>query len=293
MDIIRFKGGLGNQMFQYAFLKSLMQRGRDVRGNLGFYRLHPDLMHFCLTDVFSNIDIQFIEDNIFNKIDKRWKRIKEQEDILKEFLFNYSERFFWVEDSKFYDEHVFETRNCVFVGYWQTEKYFKHIRSELLNDFSFHPGDTKFEKMKIELKGHKDYVSIHIRRCDYLKNPEIYGDLSATNYYYNAKKYISTRVNNPIYVYFSDDIQWVKENFKDKNGIYIEENLFDDYQVWYDMCLMSCCANNIIANSSFSWWAAWLNQNENKNIISPEPWFLNCDMSDIYCEKWIKIPING
>lgn len=277
-------------MFQYAFMKSLKQKGRDARGNLGFYRNHPELMKFCLTDVFPNIDITFVEDEIFDDFNKRWKKIKEQEETLKEYLLNYADKFFWIENPVgMYDKHVFETINCVFVGYWQTEKYFKGIRNELLTDFSFKLGDLKLEKMKKELSSNKKYVSVHIRRGDYLKNLDRYGDLSETNYYTKAKEYLSRRVDNPIYVYFSDDIQWVKEKFYDKNGIFIEKIMFEDYQNWYDMYLMSQCKHNIIANSTFSWWGAWLNPNKDKIVIAPKVWNHMYERKDICPPEWIRM----
>lgn len=294
MDIVRFKGGLGNQMFQYAFLKALRQMGRDVKASLGFYRNHPELMGFCLMDVFPHVDIRFIEDEKFEQLNQRWKDIKGKDGILKKYLMNYSDRFFWVEDPLgVYNEHVFETVNCVFVGYWQTEKYFKNIRNELLADFSFKCGDIKFEELKKELKDNPQYVSVHVRRGDYLQNPEIYGNLAESNYYKRAMEYINTKVDDPVYVYFSDDIQWVKERFDTDSGIFVEASMFDNYCMWYDMCLMSCCAHNIIANSSFSWWGAWLNQNVDKIVISPEVWFENAAMQDIWCDGWVKIPIGG
>lgn len=296
MDIVRFKGGLGNQMFQYAFLKSLSQRGRDVRGNLGFYRKHPELMQFCLTSVFPNTDMRFTGDEIFDELDERWKKIKEQKETLKRYLSNYADKFFWVENPvRKYDERVFETNNCVFVGYWQTEKYFKNIRDMLLSDFSFMCGDTKFEKLKNELISNEKYVSVHIRRGDYLKNPERYGNLAETNYYRAAMEYVKAEVDKPIFVYFSDDIRWVKEQFCDVGGIFIEEAMFDDYPIWYDMCLMSYCAHNIIANSSYSWWGAWLNQRINRKVIAPEPWFYSVEheMTDICPDDWIRVNGEG
>lgn len=266
--------------------------GRDVRASLGFYRNHPELMAFCLTDVFPQVDITFIEDEKFEQLNQRWKEIKGKDEILKRYLLNYSDRFFWVENPLgIYNEHVFETTNCVFVGYWQTEKYFKHIRNELLADFSFKGGDIKFEQLREKIKDNPQYVSVHIRRGDYLQNPEIYGNLAETNYYKKAMKYINSKVNDPVYVYFSDDIQWVKERFDNDTGIFIEASMFEDYCMWYDMCLMSCCSHNIIANSSFSWWGAWLNQNADKIVISPEVWFENKAMQDIWCDGWIRMPV--
>ena len=279
LDIIRFKGGLGNQMFQYALLRSLRERDRDARANLGFYQKYPEAMRFCLTEVFPNINIMFVEDEIFEELNGRWRIIREQADVLEKYMLNYTDRFFWVEKPLgIYDKHLFETKNCVFVGYWQTEKYFRNIRNRLLLDYSFSQGDANFEQLKKEFSTNKSYVSVHIRRGDYLEYPHYYGNLAETEYYEAAMEYINARVQHPIYVYFSDDIQWVKKRFHDNSGIFIESSMFDDYCMWYDMCLMSCCSHNIIANSTYSWWGAWLNRNEEKIVIAPEVWFLDSEI---------------
>lgn len=290
MDIVRFKGGLGNQMFQYALLKALSAKGRDVRGSLGYYINNTKRMSFSLTDVFNNISISVVEESIFDGINKKWRLIKEDKAALEVFKLDYENRFFWVEelDGK-YNENIFKTKNCTFVGYWQTEKYFQEIKSELHADFNFSRGDSKFEKLKNKISSDERYISVHIRRGDYLKAPEIYENLQLTQYYKEAMKYMESQVDNPVYVYVSDDIQWVKANVNDKRGIFIDANMFDEYQDWYDMCLMSCCTNNIIANSSFSWWGAWLNRNPEKIVIAPKKWLNGCDTPDIWCNGWIRM----
>lgn len=288
--MIRFMGGLGNQMFQYALLRSLQARGRQVKGSLGFYRLHPELMQFCLTDVFRNVHIDFEEDNVFDEIYAHWRKIKEDEEKLKRFRENYTERFFWAEQEYgTYDSHVYDTSNCVFAGYWQTEKYFKHIRNDLLLEFCFPYGEEKYRRFREKFLNGDNYVSVHIRRGDYMAEPGVYGNLSLSGYYDRAMDYMRSRITNTVFVYFSDDMNWVKKHFSDKDGIYIEADLFEDYQMWYDMSLMSCCADHIIANSSFSWWGAWLNERNDKIVVAPEKWLYGHRTPDIWCDGWIKI----
>lgn len=290
MDIIRFMGGLGNQMFQYALLRALQKRGREVKGSLGFYKLHPELMQFCLTDVFQNVRIHFEEDRIFDEIYGNWKKIKQDKKKLEQFQKNYEERFFWSEQEYgTYDSHVYNTKNCVFAGYWQSEKYFKHIRNDLLAEFQFFRGEEKYIRLKEKFLNNDNYISVHIRRGDYMAEPDVYGSLSLSDYYNKAMDYMRNRVNCPVFVFFSDDIDWVKRNLGNKEDIYIEEALFEDYRMWYDMSLMSCCANHIIANSSFSWWGAWLDRKEEKIVIAPKRWLYNHQTPDIWCEDWIKI----
>ncbi len=290
MDIIRFKGGLGNQMFQYAFYQALKSRDRVVKASLGYYKRHPDKMSFCLTDVFPQIAMEYVSDEEFQVIDSAWKNVKSDNKKLQKFLGDYENRFFWVEDMDFfYREEVFQTQNCTFVGYWQSERYFQTIREVLLRDFEFPYGEQKLEDLRKEFLHSKQYAAVHIRRGDYLKDTEAWGNLSESSYYSRAIAFIKKAVN-PRLVFFSDDIQWVKENYRYENAMYIEESMFRNYKPWYDMCLMSSCAHNIIANSSFSWWGAWLNRNDSKIVAAPEKWFFDGRSErDICPEGWIRI----
>lgn len=291
MDIVRFAGGLGNQMFQYALVEALRNRGREVRANLGFYKKHPESDPYLLPTVFSNIRLEYITDYEFDRIDDRWRQIK-AEGKEKEFCNNYAERFFWVEDvSKdpcTYQHNIFLTKNCTFVGYWQTEKYFEDIR-DILN-FRF-----KFNQISSELKNFADiltdaeYTSVHVRRGDYLLNPGVYMGICTKDYYIRAMEYVQRERPNSKFIFFSDDPEWVKENFDISNAVYCHKDMFEYYEDWYDMYLMSRCSHNIIANSSFSWWGAWLNQNEKKIIVAPNKWIKYAQTPDIWCEGWVKL----
>lgn len=289
MDIVRFKGGLGNQMFQYALLKALASRGRKAMGSLGFYVKNPSLASFCLSNVFPNVSFDIVDESIFEDINEQWRTIKKDETELRKYLTGYAHRFFWVEEQDgTYNEHIFDTNNCVFVGYWQTEKYFSHIRKELLWDFQFAVGEEKLEDLRNKfLVG--NYVSVHIRRGDYLRHPEIYGNICVDSYYNEALAFVRKNVNNPVFVFFSDEIEWVREHYKYQDALYIEAEMFEHYQAWYDMCLMSCCVCNIIANSTFSWWGAWLNQRPGRKVIAPEPWLNGREMPDICPVDWIRL----
>lgn len=290
MDIVRFKGGLGNQMFQYAFLKALSSQGREVMGSLGYYAKYPQHRPFCLTDVFENVSLNIVDETIFEEIDKKWILIKQDKERREQYLKDYTNRFFWVEEADgTYDPRVFETSNCVFTGYWQTEKYFVQIRDTLLSDFRFSKGEQKLEEMKNKLLGGRQYVSVHIRRGDYLETPDRYWNICTRQYYDAAMAYAEKKVENPVFVFFSDDLEWTREQFQVKDAVFIEAGMFDCYQPWYDMCLMSCCSCNIIANSTFSWWGAWLNQRPEKTVVAPVPWFHGFGMIHICPEKWVRI----
>ena len=293
MDIVRFKGGLGYQMFQYALVEALRNRKRDVRCNLGFYRKWPEAAPFVLNQIFHEIHLQEVDDYVFEEIDERWKRVKQDAKLFEDANMNKSGRFFYVEEKDcVYEKEVFQTTNCVFVGYWQTELYFNNIRDILLKDYKFPYGEEKLEYFKYKFLNGDTYVAVHVRRGDYLNNPQLWGNLGNSGYYQKSIEMIQDRIPDAQLVFFSNDMLWVKQNLKYENAIYMEHAMFDDYKDWYDMELMSCCTHNIIANSSFSWWGAWLNQNSNKMVIAPERWFFDRTNQDDICPNdWIRVKI--
>lgn len=293
MDIVRIRGGLGNQMFQYAFAEALRSYGREVACSLGFYRKCPNAMRFCLEQVFPNIELNEIDDDTFNSIDNKWIQIKQNKTDLDKFLVDYENRFFWVEEIKYrsrFDENIFRTKNCVFVGYWQTEKYFKNIADEIRKIYTFQCAEDELIQLSDQLRN--NYYSIHIRRGDYLNNKSFEG-ICTEEYYKKAIDYIYSKNGKAQFIFFSDDIKWIKHNFQLSGAIYCEDSLFEHYQDWYDMYLMSKCCGNIIANSSFSWWGAWLNENPNKIVIAPKRWHNAYDAPDICPEEWVRINVEG
>lgn len=293
MDIVRFKGGLGNQMFQYAFMKALEYRGRDVRASLGFYKKHPELMKFVLDCVFRNISLKIDEDE-FERIDCEWQQKKRDPSIIEDFI-NFPEtRFFWVENDYeqfHFVEDVFKTNNCVFVGYWQCYKYFSDIRDVLLKDFQFAVGDDEFKKLKADFWSN-DMVSIHVRRGDYMKNISLYGGICTDKYYHNSIEYVRTKLGNVKLAFFSDDIEWVKKKLWYDGAIYMDRNCFEQYHDWYDMCLMSISRAVIVANSTFSWWGGWLNSRNDVMVIAPASnWINGYDTTDIIPKHWTRMSI--
>lgn len=170
-------------------------------------------------------------------------------------------------------------------GFFQSEKYFKDYRNEILNLFEI--DDVTYSDLvrKYGELINKDTCSIHVRRGDYIGLSE-YHQVLDMEYYINSVNRIGEEKH---YLIFSDDINWCQDNFNFiKNKTIIKNNL--DYQ---DLYLMSLCKNNIIANSSFSWWGAWLNINNNKTVIIPKNWFgvrySNHNTNDLYCDDWIKM----
>lgn len=280
---VQFIGGLGNQMFEYAFYKKLQKLGNNVYANLSYYR-YDGVMPFVLEDTFKNIIVK----KVFEK-KGFWVDVRKR--MTMEFSRIFEEKQFGTYDEKLLEK--LSKKNHFIEGYWQTEEYFKDIREELISDFEFSITDESLRSVLDEMNTCQS-VSVHIRRGDYLKADKIYGNICTLDYYKNAMHYVADKVGALTYYIFSDDIEWAKKNLPDiqpSQGelIFIEKEQFNDYHDWYDMAMMSHCKHNIIANSSFSWWGAWLNRNDEKMVIAPSRWLNTEDAPDIWCDGWIKI----
>ena len=285
MIIVRIWEGLGNQMFQYAYARALAEKGIDVRLDLdkAYDNKFVKYRNYTLREnSIQNFRISIPSINVYEygKYD-----YLNQNTIARNVVFWLGRHFMWKYN--FYEERVpeFSHRkmmirgNCYIKGWFQNEKYFNNIRSELLKEF------VPRNKIKIrkELKRaleDDESVAVHVRRGDYVK---IKHDLSAA-YYMKAIDYIKKVYKNPIFLIFSDDLQWVKQNMDIKSRfIYVNEN--GKLQDFEELFIMSRCKSNIISSSTFSWWAAWLNQNNKKIVVSPRnEWAMR-----IVPEGWVRL----
>lgn len=290
MIITNIIGGLGNQMFQYAAGCALsLKTGADLRlDTSGFtrYDLHQG---FELKRIFN------CEAGIASKSDMRdvlgWqyssgiRRI-----LLRPNLAAFRRKEFVVEPSFNYWLGIKElTGSCYLYGYWQSEKYFIDVAAYIRNEFTFKlPLDDHNAEVCDHIK-QVNAVSLHVRRGDFASNPKVMAThgLCSLEYYNTAIHYVTERVKRPYFMVFSDDIEWVKSNLKiDGPHQYVERNSgLDSYN---DMRLMSLCRHHIIANSSFSWWGAWLNPRKDKIIVAPKYWFANkINSQDLIPENWV------
>ncbi len=202
------------------------------------------------------------------------------------------------EHSLKFNSEVFEVKQpAYFEGFWQSEKYFNNtdelIRKSLFFKKHLSPESQKISELIIE---EENPVSVHIRRGDYVSSKttnELHG-ICSVKYYQQAIKLIKEKTADPHFYFFSDDPEWVKENLLPASGsaTLVQNNAGSDS--WQDMVLMSKCSHHIIANSSFSWWGAWLNADQRKLVIAPEDWFSSktayFDDEDIVPESWIRLP---
>ena len=280
--VISYGGGLGNQMFQYALHRNLELTGKNVVADLDSY-LRIGVMEFQLTEVFKGINI-----NVCTKrqVDELIKKNTLHQYKGKKFILYDESLEYWTKKSA--ELSLLDISGGVIRGMHQTYCFANRIRNTLLQDFQF---DLQREEKLNRLYGcigKTNSVSIHVRRGDYLieENRNFYENICDDCYYYSAIDSMRKKVGNCIFYFFSDDIEWVREHYKLEDAVYVSADMFDRYQNWYDMCLMSACRHNIIANSTFSWWGAWLNQNVDKIVIAPNKWINLYDYEDIYPKEW-------
>lgn len=275
--IVSFSGGLGNQMFQYALYLYLKENRLNVAADLSHYILF-EVMPFQLENVFKKIRLRRCSTQLKNKY-----LGNEKLQIIEEGIENNTRNFMKID--------ITSSSIGYIRGFFQTPYYADMVKAELLKDFSFDlPNDVHLQEILQQIES-KNSVSVHVRRGDYLKAKAqiIFGNICTENYYVKAFDIIEKNVKDPFYVFFSDDINWVQSKLRKKNAIYINSKDFEEYQDWYDMYLMSKCQNNIICNSTFSWWGAWLNQNSRKLVIAPNKWVNYDSLNDICPPEWIRI----
>jgi hypothetical protein len=296
MDIILIFNGLGNQMSQYALYLAKKQYNPSVRF-LYFPSTYDDQHNgFELDKVFKIKMPKDVKYYILFYIYSLYL-LKDKKGIKGKFirkLINYLKVNVIYENFTTYAFNPsYLLKNSGFNYYWggwHCEKYFNEIKDELSGVFHFiiDEKDTRTIKLQKEIQN-KMSVSIHLRRGDYLSKRlvNVFGDVCDIEYYNKAIHYIQQHIENPYFYIFSDDKQWIKENFKLPNSVIVDFNKGNDS--WKDMYLMSQCKHNINANSTFSWWSAWLNNNPDKIVVVPNRFSLQEDSQEVYPESWIKI----
>jgi hypothetical protein len=266
MKIVRFLGGLGNQMFQYAFYKSLERRFGSVKADLSAFEAYDLHNGFELERIFPlTVDqphpflVKLYDPHYRGWLIRKLRRIANLKHA------------FYEEKTLFqYDARLFEDKGSrLYWGYWQNERYFDEIAGTLRQDFKFKlPLNEKNETILRDIQSGNS-VSVHIRRGDYLHN-ELLGGICDEAYYCRAIDIISEKLIDPEFFIFSNDIAWCQSTLHLPRAKFISWNHGD--QSYIDMQLMSHCKHNIIANSSFSWWSAWLNTHPGKIVIAPRRW---------------------
>lgn len=292
MVTICIKGGLGNQLFQYAAGYSLAKRLDQrlkldnsffPRQNLRGFKLgHLNVSFSDIAEPQSGL-VKVYKDKYLNKILRkvniRVLPYGKQAQYLLETRSNIVSEFFNISQPNIYLE-----------GYYQSEQYFKEYKADLIRQFTpNYPSEAEYESALAEIQSY-DAVAVHVRRGDFLSaqndnNPNHY--LLGERYYHNALEYVIEHLENPVFFWFSDDIDWVKKNFGEKENFRFV-SLHTKHADIDEMMLMKNCKHIIAANSTFSWWASWLNEHENAMHICPAKRYGNLYMIP---DGWIKIAV--
>lgn len=292
MIISRVIGGLGNQMFQYAVGRAVsLVRNVPLRLDIsGFanYGLHQWIefqrIFNCTAEIANEGDVRRI---------LGWQSSARVRGILsRRSITAFRKKGFIVEPHHHYWQGIRDVpHDCYLMGYWQSEKYFLDVASVIRSHFTFKFPPVNRNADIVDLINQVSAVSLHVRRGDYANNPDTTAThgLCSLEYYHAAIQYIAERVKQPEFLIFSDDVEWVKDNLKIKfPSHYVDHN--HGAESYNDMRLMSLCQHHIIANSSFSWWGAWLNPSTKKIVIAPKRWFANkTDVRDSFSQGWVTL----
>jgi hypothetical protein len=293
MIVIKLNGGLGNQLFQYAFgryLASLFKT--NVKFDLQFNSNGENytLRELGLTKFKIDLDIASHEEINNYKLFKN-SYLSRFERKLSQLIPFINKR---ISVEKPFEKIRSFRDNCYYDGYWQSENYFKPIKDIIRKDLTLNFDlDEANKKFATEISKSTTSISLHVRRGDYLSiesNAKIF-NVCDLDYYLRAIEIVKEKIPSPIFYIFSDDIIWAKEIFKDNNFKIVDINPNNPNA---DMYLMSQCKHNIIANSTFSWWGAWLNTNNQKLVIAPNKWYLNNKLNtkcvrNLIPENWLVI----
>lgn len=290
MVIVNLKGGLGNQMFQYALGRALaIQNNSELKMDLTHLLLRPPANDSTPREYslgFLNIVEQFasLTDRRVFGLDSLWGKVRSR--VLRSKV--HHERHFH------FDPIVSGLSGDIYLdGYWQSPKYFESIEATIKKEFDFkNEIDKKHSLLAVEITTNES-VCVHVRRTDYVSNPRTYltHGVCSLEYYFNSIAYISSKISDFKVFVFSDDISWCRRNITIKHphrfvGCGVRNNSFQE-----DFHLMSLCDHFIISNSTFSWWAAWLGKNPRKMVIAPSKWFNDpaIDTSYLIPRGWVRL----
>lgn len=295
MIIIKLQGGLGNQMFQYAFASILAKKNKTS--------VLIDKNSFEITEKRYGYTPRNFELNVFKN---PYTQASESELLIFNQLsiVNKCKKKLGLHYPKRYEEISFNFQPealsikvpVYLIGYFQSHKYLIGFEDFIKKFFSFPVNklDDVNKKLLSTIKS-TNTISIHVRRGDYVSDTliqQFHGNCNL-EYYFEAISLLTSKSKDFTLIFFSDDNEWVKEQFKDLPYSKIFVNHNKNENSWKDMFLMSSCCHNIIANSSFSWWAAWLNENPVKIIIAPKNWFAEADAEkntkDLIPSEWIRL----
>ena len=286
MVVIKIWGGLGNQLFQYSFGKYLAAKlGTSVKYDI---QTTNSLNSFTQRDLalsFFNVHIDAATKEEVNekKYFRNIQLARLERKIAQQFPFLFKKHI--VESNIQAPAEVLDVKdNCYYEGYWQSYKYLAPIESLLRKEFTLKQLPGQQVAVTLTEIESSPSASIHVRRSDYVTHAHF--ATCDMEYYQQAMAQIKKTTAGIKFFIFSDDMPWCKENFTGPEFVFVEGN-----RHYEDLYLMSKCSHNIIANSTFSWWGAWLNTNPQKMVVTPAGWYKKKDKkkNELLPEDWIKI----
>ena len=290
MIVVKLKGGLGNQMFQYALGRRLslerndslkldsswLQRQEKRKLELDQFNIAADLTlpkyYYNFPPFSQNPTIKFLYDK-YEEILPLYLRISLKEARVGEF-----------------DHRVIKAKRLKYLeGYWQSEKYFETIKDQIRADFTLkHPLSSQDQALSEEMSANPNAVSVHIRREDYVSDFRIIKTqlVCTPDYYTETMNFMKDKLGKGVVYYvFSDDPEWCRTEMEYPSDFRIVSDL--KRSASHELIMMSCCRNAIMANSSFSWWGAWLGKGPKETIIYPKKWFTSLITPDIPLKSWL------
>lgn len=294
MIIIQVAGGLGNQLQQYALYRKFVRLGKEARLDISWFD-KPDMVEKERTRGKAGIPVvtkRELELRYFDRLVYETCTREEKEALIgssglggkvRRKLFPFTVHRF--EESKMYHPEIFDFEDKYLTGYFACEKYYGDILYDLREKIQFPQSPNSLNLRLAERMENENSVSVHIRRGDYLnqENAAVFGNICTEMYYQNAIRFVKAQIPDAHFYLFSDDTAYVREHFRGEEYTIVDHNHGRDS--FYDMWLMSRCKHNICANSTFSFWGARLNGNENKLMIRPtiqknSQVFVKSDMED-------------
>jgi hypothetical protein len=300
MILVRLMGGLGNQMFQYAFGYCLAVKNKTIlkidTTLLDDRSQANDLVTHRMLDINEvfNLEINLATKNEVIYFNGKTSTVSFLDKVYHSLLYRLRIKNLIVEKRRRFNPSLLNlTDNKCLVGSWQCEKYFSNIAADIKSQFIF---KNKLIKQSEDLAKNiteSNSVCLHVRRGDYVTSP-LYSKINGAlelSYYNKAIKLISEKVSNPQYYIFSDDINWCKENLNFNISFIFVDDSHIGFKASNYLQLMTLCKHFIVSNSTFAWWGAWLGEKERSIIIGPDKWFSDksYDSNDVLPERWIKI----
>ena len=301
MIAVNINAGLANQMFHYAFGRGLMAKGLDICFDQSNFkpRKQWSFEAIQLQDAFPDIELKRMPEGRFRLV---WLELSKNQ-----WLKGHAEKMRQLSNLIGFEKYIMESsygyqegmerlvsRNCIYRGFWQSEKYFAHCKADIRKQFTFLPFDEPRNIEAAAQMSKENSVAIHLRKGkDYLESELMGKNLCGADYYMAAIDYIKAHVDHPVFYVFTDNPSWLKDNMPAFDYTLVDWNEVSGKRSFRDMQLMSCAKHNIIGNSTYSWWGAWLNPHPDKIVIAPDRFFnVTNDFfakQDIVCEDWKRL----